>query len=509
MDQKQILFFHDSEGQMPTKRKSQKKLQQKKYSTITQHKFMGKKLIPPIYQIGNQKDASWIDDRLPEMLWAILLITQLPRGYALDVFRQVAKYIDDLPEEDKFHDVTHTGISTLPPEHQDAVLSIITARQEQKDILVSLLLFEELPGRELWAKALNIDKVSDDWTPLMISVSDTLCHQTQESTDCRWLKVLCRMMAGKIKIAFENPTESKQWVEEILHYPNHGDPSKVGASIRAAEIGTSDSSINQSEWTVKFWDECLVKTPCFPFNSSFTKTDVSAGTTVEHVREIYQFLIEHTHNTCTTSSIDAKHDTVLGIGLYCFGLLQELLRVGSCSSISARTTLRTIAECYITLAYLAKKDDAELWQSYRIYGAGQAKLAFLKLDESTDEPSYVDVQTLELLANEDMWQEFLNIDLGHWDNTDLRKMSIEGGMKDVYDRFYGWTSTFAHGHWGAIRDTVFDTCGNPLHRFHHIPRRSSRALPDVVPDACELVDKILEVVSQLYPDFRHRVTLKI
>ena len=212
-------------------------------------------------------------------------------------------------------------------------------------------------------------------------------------------------------------------------------------------------------------------------------------------------------NTQTTSGVDARHDAVLGIGLYCLILLRELLRVGSCNSISARTTLRTIAECYITLAYLAKKDDAKLWQSYRIYGAGQAKLAFLKLDESVNEPSYVDVQTLEQLANEDMWQEFLNIDLGHWDNTNLRKISMEAGVKDVYDQFYDWTSTFAHGHWGAIRDTVFETCLNPLHRLHRIPRQFARTLPDVVPDACQLVDKILEVVSQLYSDFPDRVTV--
>ena len=237
--------------------------------------------------------------------------------------------------------------------------------------------------------------------------------------------------------------------------------------------------------------------------------DVAVGTTVERLGEVQNMLVEYTYKTRATSSVDAQHDTVFGLGLYCLGLLQELLQFGYCNSISARTTLRTIAECYITLAYLAKKDDAELWQSYRVYGAGQAKLAFLRLDESDDEPSYVDVLTLKELANENMWQEFLNIDLGHWNNTDLRKMSIAADVKDVYDRFYGWTSTFAHGHWGAIRDTVFYTCGNPLHRLHRIPRQSPRALPDALPDAGELADKILEIVAKLYPSFPHRVTLEI
>ena len=228
----------------------------------------------------------------------------------------------------------------------------------------------------------------------------------------------------------------------ILYYPNHGDLRKVRSEIRSHEIllhseeVLSETKTERLVWAGKFWAECLIKTPCDSLDANVSKADISAGTTEEHLSEVQNLLIEYTHKTRETSDIDARHDTVFGIGFYCLGLLQELLQATNGCSIGARTTLRTIAECYITLAYLAKKDDAELWQSYRVYGAGQTKLAFLKLDESDENPSYVDVQTLKQLANEDMWQEFLNIDLGHWGNTNLRKMSIEADVKDVYDQFY-------------------------------------------------------------------------
>ena len=494
---------------MAKNKKHQKKSQRKNYSTIPEHKRQGKKLIPPLVQNFNWTNASWKNDRLPEMLWAILLVTHLPREHALNVFRKVAKYIEDLPSDKKFDDVTHTGFSKLPPEVLDDVLTLITAQQGQKEVLVYLLLLDELPGREAWAKALNIGRINDDWSPLMESVGHTLWHQTQESTDCRWLTVLCWMMAGKMKMAFEKFEESRQWANEILYYPDYGDQSKVGASIRSAEIMAETLSSSQSGWAAKFWNECLAKTPCFPFNTNFPKMEISTGTTRERLSKVYDCLVEHTHCTRITSGVDARHDTVFGLGLYSLGLLKELLQVGSCNSISARTTLRTIAESFITLAYLAKEDDAELWQEYRVYGTGQAKKVFLKLDDSkTETPSFVDQATLEELANEDMWQEFQTIDLGHWANTNLRKMSEEAGVKDDYDRFYDWTSTFSHGHWSAIRDAVFDTCGNPLHRLHRIPRQSPRALPDVVLDACQLVDKILEIISQLYPHFQDKVTLE-
>ena len=112
------------------------------------------------------------------------------------------------------------------------------------------------------------------------------------------------------------------------------------------------------------------------------------------------------------------------------------------------------------------------------------------------------------LANEDMWEEYLPIELGHWVNSNLRDLSIASGKKDVYDEFYAWTSTYAHGHWGAIRDSVFDTCGNPLHRFHRIPREEPKDLPDVIPDACRLVDQLLELLDQCYPGFQERVTIQ-
>ena len=438
------------------KKRKRKKKQQKNYSTIQDHKHQGKKLISTWRQIPNLHPSSWMNERLPDMLWAILLVKLLPREHALNVFRLIAAYIRTLPEDEKFGDITHTGLSKLPSKHLDNVLLIITSRQEQKQALSPLLLLDDLPTKEAWIKVLDVDETHNDWEILTTAVAHTLDHQSQDSTDCRWLRLICAIFGYNLIL----PPEE---IEGIMCYPNHGDLREVRPTIRSLEMicekeGQDKINAEQLEWADKFWDECLVKTPCFQPNFKFTEADISTGTAKERLDEVYNLLVEHTYNTQTTSGVDARHDATLGIGLYCLKLLGELLRVESCNSISARTTLRTIAECYITLAYLAKKDDVELWQSYRVYGAGQVKLAFLKLDESTTEPSYVDVQTLEQLANEDMWQEFLNIDLGHWDNTNLRKMSMEADVKDVYDQFYDWTSTFAHGHWGAIRDTVFETC---------------------------------------------------
>lgn len=479
---------------------AKQKKRKKSGTSLSQHKQYKTTLTPPLAGLPGIKSSSWMDNRLPEMLWAALLIAELPRHVALDTFRAVGNYVSQFADtEDSLHDVSHTGLSRAKPERLEQFIHTITVTEQHREALAPLCLLRELPGHEVWKRTLATDAHSKKWRTLAHAIALTLNHQSQEATDCRWVRMLCLMLSGKAIMAPEQ-------VMEIGRYPNYGDMRSVRPMIRASEIGFSDEFEDGRDWANKFWQQCLFDTPCHPLSSN-TPLKPIIGTTPNRVAEVYEFLVQHSSHTNHTSTIDARHDTVFGYGLFSLSILLELLRVGASQTISARLSLRTIVESLITLAYLAKKDDSELWKSYRVYGAGQAKLSMLKLDEASDDLSYVNVETLKQLANEDIWDEFLKIELGHWSKTDTRKMSEEASVKDIYDLYYGWTSTYAHSHWGAIRDAVYDTCGNPLHRLHRIPRKAARGLPDVVPDACKCVDKILEIISDCYPNFPHRVTV--
>lgn len=469
------------------------------YSGISDHKLKRKTLIPPFADIPNMRRTSWRDERLPELLWACLLASCTDRRAALSTFRQVANYIaDKVPEAPG--KTTHTGLSELEEHKQLEIISIITGTRENRDVLSSLLLFDSLPARNQWGRFLPLEG-RIDVSPLFQGVARTLDHQSQQSTDCRWLRIMPFLLAGKLKM------HDKEAVEEVFYYPDRGDMRKVRPTIRAMEAGLSLTEQQETpEWPQRFWDEALCKTECCSLPSTLPQNQLTLGTTLTRVDEVYQAVCQHMKETTTTTAIDAKHDTTFGLALYSLTILNELLRVGNSSAVLGREGLRTILECCITLGYLVHKNDESLWQMYRVYGAGQAKLAFIKLDELDQAPSYVDKDTLQQLANEDMWQEYLSIDLGHWNDTDLRRMSVDANMKDVYDRFYCWTSSFAHGHWGSVRDTVFEVCGNPLHRLHRIPKEQTRMLPDVIPDACYLVDRTLEILSIVYPNFNLRIT---
>jgi hypothetical protein len=175
--------------------------------------------------------------------------------------------------------------------------------------------------------------------------------------------------------------------------------------------------------------------------------------------------------------------------------------------INGRTAVRSLTECFITLAFLLHRDQPGLWQKYRSYGNGQAKLAFLKSFELDDSslPDYLNIPELEAMANEDAWLEFVSIDVGSWAGSDLRKMSEEAKVKHIYDKYYSWPSGYVHGHWGAIRDTSFEICLNPLHRYHRIPAIPRTSMVSVAPSALKLVNLLLDLLNSAYPTFKPRM----
>lgn len=474
----------------------------KRRTKITDHKRNGKTLIPPLASIPNMQPRSWRDDRFPEMLWAALLVANLERSEALHYLRIVIKVINELPEESRPSDVSLSGMSMLDSEVLDSLVQPLLVYERCKTLLSYLNVYDSLPRREYWLAALGEPSPDKAWPALMNAAARNLDHQTQEATDCRWIRIMAKISAGKLIL----PT--RELCEELFYYPNRGDQRSVRPSVRAIEISSVIESSKLTEWPGKFWQESFDKTYCFPMNLSSRPAVPVAGTTADVVSRTYRALADHYIGTIAGTKVDPRHDTVFGLGLYALSVLSELLRMGNAQAIIGRLSLRCLSEIYIVLSYLMMKNKQELWRSFRVYGAGQAKVVSLKLDEATHDVKYVRQDDLDSIANEDIWEEYLSIDVGHWDRSSLRQMSIDAGLKHIYDEYYNWTSSYTHGHWCAVRDSVLDCCGNPLHRLHRMPRDGARLLPDVIYDSCHLVDLILEAIEKQYPPFADRVSIR-
>lgn len=464
---------------------------------ISKHKREGKTLLPPFRQL-QMNSSSWKDDRMPEMLWAVLLIGNIKREEALDIFRKVADLVSKHPE---LSDVTHSGIATWSKENRSILINLLKeSHPEAQKILRSLVILPALPGYSEWKEILGEPHDESEVADFLArGIGATLWHQSQEATDCRWIKFLCEIHGGEIKFSsaiggIDNTLKG------VFEYPNYGDLRHIRPFIRASEIGMQmRNEGKQNDWPEKFWKTCLQSTLCAPLPRKEQRKD-SVRVSHNQIHRTRHLLLLHYLKTNESTAIDPRHDAIFGFGFYALRLLDELVATNLSRGMIGRLALRSCIEAYITLSYLIKKNDEDTWSGFRNYGIGKMKLSYLKNRDLKDKPSFIDEAFLKDITNEDRWEEFSDIDLGHWTDLDLRKMSKDAGCKDIYDAYYDWTSSFSHGNWGAMREANFAMCTNPLHRLHLIPSVSVYPLLGVLEDVVKITNLILELINSHYPD---------
>lgn len=465
---------------------------------------MGKTLKSHFSQLPNSSFSSWKDDFLPNILWAACLRGNLDQETALNLFRQVVSRFRERFNNRNDVSLCHDNLAHIANEDFDYVFQDLFGDKQASKLLRPLALIDSLPDINHWRRAFSDVEDNDiEWNVIAAAMMATLDHQSQEATDIRWLKVISFCVIGRLRIP-------ETMADELRLYPDEGDQRKVRPTIRAAEMSLrnfetgSERSVSIEPMEIEpFWRELLGKTSCVQIQTPFSPAPNPAAVQKEISYSI-DAIRKHFMNNLESTSVDAKMDGAFGICLYATNLCFEVSISPSQQMAGGRILLRSIVESFITLSYLVKKDDLTLWRQYRNYGAGQTALAFIKTSDADEWPAFVNLERLEMLANEDVWHEMRDIDLGSWANSDLRKMSEFAGVKDVYDKYYDWASGFSHGHWGCVRDTTLTTCLNPLHRLHRIPTGLSQ-MPSVLEDCCKISNRIIDLLNGLYPTIKRRI----
>ena len=179
------------------KQKRKRSKSKKNRTPISGHTRQGNQLLPPFSKLENISSfSSWINDRLPEMIWAALIRVATGRDYALGQFRRILNFISEHKRVDILSDITLTGFSKMEEQIRNEILSFIIEPPDAAHALATLRLFESLPARETWDRLLPA--VAPNVELLMDAVGATLWHQSQEATDCRWIKLMAQVLTGKL-----------------------------------------------------------------------------------------------------------------------------------------------------------------------------------------------------------------------------------------------------------------------------------------------------------------------
>src|SRR5579862_638024 len=480
---------------------------------IAKHTLEKKTLRGPFHRLGrNISFASWKDHALPLYSWAALTTALLNRDEYLAVFRKIVsriKYRHDNLQEELFLD--HASLKTVSNAQFDFIFEpLLLVSEDLRSIFARLAKLTSLPDRDHWDRyGDNSHDNASDFSKMAAGFAQCFDHQSQQSTDIRWMIVMNYLSNGRI--VFGQPMEER--FLEYVEYPNRGDMRSVRPSIRALEItlrgnphelSPEKKKKEHEEIAERIWDELYAGTNCMPLDMLAPKVFDYREVAVKAI-EVYKSLIANYFDNVSTTGIDARLDGSHGLAMYTIALLIEGIGLSADQRISAKLILRTILEAHINLRFLTIKDDPTIWLQYRNYGSSQAKLTFLKFLDAKEKPDYVDIQELYQLANEDVWLEYQDINLGSWANKSLRDIAIEAGLKGIYDQHYPILSTSSHAQWSSVRESNFTQCVNPLHRYHRIPDMPRFSQENLIPDMCKLINQMLEDVNKLYPPFKERL----
>lgn len=485
-----------------------KKTVEPRKNRLSSLKINKKVIESPIKRLEKLHLQSWAHHGVCDVLWAALIRSNFDQEQSLNIFRDVISNIMKNPDRYASTLLTHSTLAELPEVDFDHLFMQLIKNKSLNKILSPLLLIDCLPDRHHWIRHLQAEDQEQSWSLLADAVGTIFNHQSQEATDVRWLKPMSLIATKRSHY----PEHLREIRDNIIQYPILGDMRSVRPSIRANEGAVRGHEEMNGKggisWAEIFWSECWEKTNCIMIDPDDHAQMIDGKNVVEQIYRLGQELQIHFIETLKTTSVDARHDGTFGIMFYLMQLTTYCILSRSSQTVAARLILRTALEYYITLAFLCKKDDATIWLQFRNYGSGQARLSFLKMSDQDEEVSFISRETIESLASEDFWHEYLDIKLGSWSNKNLREMAIEAGVKSIYDRYYDALSGYVHGNWSSILHASFGLCGNPLHRFHRIPHPPRIFKDDATPDLVKILNLSLDLITSLYSPFKPRIRIR-
>ena len=223
----------------------------------------GKRFIPPFLQLTPMTENSWLDDRVPELIWIALLIHVfgLEEGTAIALsiakaaaqcdqtakkaFAAASDYVELSDEqrncirsalrEEKMLDKAGQGLAALIGNYPDCPLAFLSNTDCRKD---------DSPASTL-----------EDISEVVANISD---RQSQLGIYAQAAVVYIFFVNGRLQVA---PHVGLANLPAIEEYPNTEESLRVAASVRSAVTGMLTRDI-PSDWRHSFWNQGRSLGPC-------------------------------------------------------------------------------------------------------------------------------------------------------------------------------------------------------------------------------------------------------
>jgi hypothetical protein len=444
--------------------------------------------------------TSWTYNIFPDNLWLAILLSKFNiKEIVNDLKRLITNHMKESKDPQKYI-FFHSELSNISDLLFDKIFRELLSVQKYKEQLEALLLFDNLPDKHHWNRHLKKTKKDDELWAIISDAHYQACgFHSRISTSCGCFFTLCESVTGALTCA-EGVPDRYQIINEYINTgkAQHESFLRMGLEMHYCNF------LKDVAWNELFWKECFEKTSCGLI--SYDKIMPKQKCSDEEIKQIKDIVLKlHIFWFYYEKNTDYKYRdyAIFGIAKYAIDLCYKAIVEKNNDTSESNIVLRSIVEAYINLKYLLAKDEDSLWKRYIEYGHGKAKQILTKYQKVDDTKVIVSTpqQILEFIADEVKDPElYVDINLGDFDKTDLRKRAEDGGTKDIYDKYYDILSTFTHSQWLGVRLHSFSICGNPLHRHHLLLNQFglTNELVDITGDFYFFAKKLIDIVYSVY-----------
>lgn len=466
---------------------------------LSEHKFKKGRFITPWNDtIGDIcRENSWFKNRLPEYLWIALILNKYGREKGLD---RCLYLVDELSKINSGLVVpSFSQITKMSTEEQEKFFKSVFNVIDKSALapLTALFTQSEYP---VFVNSFFVEGLSfeDRFTILMNIMNDASDHQSNFSTDIRYIVLCYQIFSDKLRMP-------KEMIDELKLYPNisHEDERMrhIRPLIRSSEVGMQLDifGVDNSAYLKKLWEVVSKMSECKLYSIQYP---VEEGNKEVYMQKLKMIMI-YFRDLLETNPLDQKLTVILGIVTYSYKRMCELVEHNLYNTISGRSIVRVLIEDYLMLKFLLKEETnhTDIWTEYQYYGIGQYKIILGRHRDAKDvaENCHFDKMYIELLVNEFKDENFLDMDTRYFGNQTPRYKAEYVGEKDLYGLYYDYDSAFEHGLWGAIRESSMLKCASPMHQYHCVPDiENSQRLKSVWNDCRMVMGKTLDLMDSIY-----------
>jgi hypothetical protein len=440
---------------------------------------------------------SWNRERLPEYLWIGIIFSKYGRKDGFDKLFPVLKYISTVDNSITFPKLS--SILSLTSEKQEKIYQKILEHVE-KSVIAPLTAIINADNYPIFYKYFNDNTMLIEKRIGIIreTIRKLWDHQSNESTDVRYLALSLLLFNNRLHIGPETEDTAKALAcySKIEHDDEH---MRIYRPIVRSMEGI-DFEQTEYSFSEYFWREISMLDKCDLYYIEFDKGDLSKKEIIKDTKEALDYVSKFYKNEQIHGD---KFSVLSGSLCYALKIFEEIISKDLGNSILGRHGLRTIIEMLIIIKYLIKNEinHPNIWKEYKQYGIGKFKLILLKSREKKDREklSHFNEAFIDILVNENTWEEFQDIDLKYFDRIGIREKCIEIDEKELYDILYDYDSSYVHGLWGAIRESSILACNNPNHLFHSIPDIfNAQKQADIIFDTEIIFLKLLSIFNSQY-----------